>query len=112
MSSSDTNEIVQACCRQAINPRNASLQKSYDPGQPNIQIPRRSSKGGSHLCAPNYCRIAVPKVGWVSVFQWSLRTSLRTARLWLPSDRQLHRLCQPELKQRFARNRELLSLLG
>ncbi len=29
---------------------------SYDPGQPNIQIPRKVLKGGSHLCAPNYCR--------------------------------------------------------
>ena len=29
---------------------------SYDPGQPNIKIPRKVIKGGSHLCAPNYCR--------------------------------------------------------
>jgi formylglycine-generating enzyme required for sulfatase activity len=24
--------------------------------QPNIKIPRKVMKGGSHLCAPNYCR--------------------------------------------------------
>ena len=30
----------------------------------------------------------------------------------LPSDRQFHRLCEPELEQRFAGNRELLPLLG
>ena len=29
---------------------------SYDPCQPNIRIPRKVLKGGSHLCAPNYCR--------------------------------------------------------
>ena len=48
-------EIVQACCGPAVNPRIASSQKSYDPLQPNIRIPRRVVKGGSHLCAPNYC---------------------------------------------------------
>ena len=29
---------------------------SYDPCQPKIRIPRKVLKGGSHLCAPNYCR--------------------------------------------------------
>ncbi len=29
---------------------------SYDPRQPQIRIPRKVIKGGSHLCAPNYCR--------------------------------------------------------
>ncbi|MEZ0279214.1 MAG: SUMF1/EgtB/PvdO family nonheme iron enzyme, partial [Methylibium sp.] len=29
---------------------------SYDPCQPQIKIPRKVIKGGSHLCAPNYCR--------------------------------------------------------
>jgi formylglycine-generating enzyme required for sulfatase activity len=29
---------------------------SYDPAQPEIRIPRKVLKGGSHLCAPNYCR--------------------------------------------------------
>ena len=29
---------------------------SYDPCQPQIKIPRKVLKGGSHLCAPNYCR--------------------------------------------------------
>jgi formylglycine-generating enzyme required for sulfatase activity len=30
--------------------------ESYDPCQPAIRIPRKVLKGGSHLCAPNYCR--------------------------------------------------------
>jgi formylglycine-generating enzyme required for sulfatase activity len=27
----------------------------YDPGQPQLHIPRKVVKGGSHLCAPSYC---------------------------------------------------------
>ena len=34
----------------------ASRTDSYDPRQPQIKIPRKVIKGGSHLCAPNYCR--------------------------------------------------------
>ncbi len=34
----------------------AARTASYDPCQPDIQIPRKVLKGGSHLCAPNYCR--------------------------------------------------------
>jgi sulfatase modifying factor 1 len=49
------NEIVHACCGPAVNPRISSNAKSYDPRQPAIRIPRRVLKGGSHLCAPNYC---------------------------------------------------------
>jgi sulfatase modifying factor 1 len=48
-------EVVPACCGPAVNPRIASSRKSYDPRQPSIRIPRRVVKGGSHLCAPNYC---------------------------------------------------------
>ena len=34
----------------------AREEQSYDPCQPQIRIPRKVLKGGSHLCAPNYCR--------------------------------------------------------
>jgi formylglycine-generating enzyme required for sulfatase activity len=37
-------------------PANAFTPNGYDACQPNIKIPRRVLKGGSHLCAPNYCR--------------------------------------------------------
>jgi len=30
--------------------------QSHDPNMPDIRIPRKVMKGGSHLCAPNYCR--------------------------------------------------------
>ncbi|MDP9811343.1 formylglycine-generating enzyme required for sulfatase activity [Rhizobium tibeticum] len=46
---------AKACCIPE-NPRGGAKEASYDPNQPNILIPRRVLKGGSHLCAPNYCR--------------------------------------------------------
>ena len=49
------DEIVKGCCGPAVNPRISSSQKSYDPRQPQFRIPRKVVKGGSHLCAPNYC---------------------------------------------------------
>ncbi|MEH3107527.1 MAG: formylglycine-generating enzyme family protein [Sphingomonas fennica] len=44
-----------ACCVPA-NPRGAKERDSYDPALPGVRIPRRVLKGGSHLCAPSYCR--------------------------------------------------------
>ena len=48
-------EIPQSCCAN-FNPRGGERDKSYDPNMPDIRIPRKVMKGGSHLCAPNYCR--------------------------------------------------------
>ena len=48
-------EAVKACCIPS-NPRGGGEVDSYDPFQPQIKIPRKVLKGGSHLCAPNYCR--------------------------------------------------------
>jgi formylglycine-generating enzyme len=48
-------DAPKACCIPQ-NPRGPREEESYDPGQPNIRIPRKVLKGGSHLCAPNYCR--------------------------------------------------------
>ncbi len=48
-------EEPKACCIPR-NPRGAATEESYDPCQPDIKIPRKVLKGGSHLCAPNYCR--------------------------------------------------------
>jgi sulfatase modifying factor 1 len=45
----------KACCVPQ-NPRGGALEASYDPRQPEVRIPRKVLKGGSHLCAPNYCR--------------------------------------------------------
>ena len=48
-------DAAKACCIPE-NPRGAREDQSYDPCQPRIRIPRKVLKGGSHLCAPNYCR--------------------------------------------------------
>jgi formylglycine-generating enzyme required for sulfatase activity len=48
-------EVVKACCVPA-NPRGPRVDESFDPEQPQVRIPRKVLKGGSHLCAPNYCR--------------------------------------------------------
>jgi formylglycine-generating enzyme len=42
------------CCVPR-NPRVTSQEDSMVPGEPGPRIPRRVIKGGSHLCAPNYC---------------------------------------------------------
>jgi formylglycine-generating enzyme required for sulfatase activity len=43
-----------ACCVPR-NPRATSAEASLVPDQPGAGIPRKVIKGGSHLCAPNYC---------------------------------------------------------
>jgi len=48
-------DSVKACCIP-MNPRGPREEDSYDRSQPQIKIPRKVLKGGSHLCAPNYCR--------------------------------------------------------
>ena len=48
-------EKFKSCCTPAKNPRIILPDASYDPGQPQFRIPRKVVKGGSHLCAPNYC---------------------------------------------------------
>jgi formylglycine-generating enzyme len=48
-------DAPKACCIPR-NPRGGRQQDSYDSCQPDIKIPRKVLKGGSFLCAPNYCR--------------------------------------------------------
>ncbi|HEX4772371.1 MAG TPA: formylglycine-generating enzyme family protein [Bryobacteraceae bacterium] len=50
-----SDPATKSCCMGSLNPRIVSPEKSYDPRQPQFRIPRRVVKGGSHLCAPNYC---------------------------------------------------------
>jgi formylglycine-generating enzyme required for sulfatase activity len=46
---------LKACC-MPHNPLGPPKEQSYDPCSPRSPIPRKVLKGGSHLCAPNYCR--------------------------------------------------------
>ncbi len=48
------DEAQHSCCAP-LNPRVTTPDGSYDTGNPGATIPRRVTKGGSHLCAPNYC---------------------------------------------------------
>jgi sulfatase modifying factor 1 len=49
-----SGETPKPCCVPR-NPRVTTPEGSYGKGQPGEHIPRRVIKGGSHLCAPNYC---------------------------------------------------------
>ena len=52
-------DAPKACCIPE-NPRGGREDRSSDPCQPQIRIPRKVLKGGSHLRAPNYCRRCRP----------------------------------------------------
>jgi formylglycine-generating enzyme required for sulfatase activity len=51
-----SHQDIQRSCCTIHNPRGGALEKSFDPCLPDVPIPRRVTKGGSYLCAPNYCR--------------------------------------------------------
>jgi formylglycine-generating enzyme len=52
----DKRKPVRSCCGGAdIDPRGGSRAGSFDPNEA-AQIPRKVLKGGSHLCAANYCQ--------------------------------------------------------
>jgi formylglycine-generating enzyme required for sulfatase activity len=49
----DPGTETPSCCTPT-NPRGATREESVDPHDP-AGTPRKVLKGGSHLCAPNYC---------------------------------------------------------
>ncbi|HKE48617.1 MAG TPA: formylglycine-generating enzyme family protein [Rhodanobacteraceae bacterium] len=49
-------EDAQKACCVPENPRGAAEDASYDAHAPGLRTPRKVLKGGSHLCAPNYCQ--------------------------------------------------------
>jgi formylglycine-generating enzyme required for sulfatase activity len=50
------HRVAEGCCSALRNPRGGVKEKSHDPCLPNSFIPRKVIKGGSFLCAPNYCQ--------------------------------------------------------
>ena len=50
-----TRSSKPSCC-VADNPRGAKIFQSWDPANVARKVPRKVIKGGSHLCAPNYCQ--------------------------------------------------------
>jgi formylglycine-generating enzyme len=51
------DEVHHPCCTPS-NPRGGDRERSYDRDElaHGLRIPRKVMKGGSYLCAPNYCR--------------------------------------------------------
>ena len=45
----------EPCC-VPVDPRGPDIDASFDPAQPQFRIPRRVIKGGSFLCADEYCQ--------------------------------------------------------
>jgi sulfatase modifying factor 1 len=50
------DEDADKPCCVPQNPRGPAVEASYDPRQPQFQVPRRVIKGGSFLCADEYCQ--------------------------------------------------------
>jgi len=48
-------EASRSCCAPA-RARSVAEHESYDPATLHVRIPRKVLKGGSHLCAENYCQ--------------------------------------------------------
>jgi formylglycine-generating enzyme required for sulfatase activity len=48
------DDADQQCC-VPVNPLGGDLDGSFDPAQPQVRVPRKVIKGGSHLCADTYC---------------------------------------------------------
>jgi formylglycine-generating enzyme len=48
-------DAASPCC-VPINLRSGLMEASFDVAQPQFSILRKVVKGGSFLCAPNYCR--------------------------------------------------------
>lgn len=48
-------DSAKACC-VPTDPRGGAREGSFDAAWSGLSIPRRVLKGGSHLCAPSYCR--------------------------------------------------------
>ncbi|OQP84803.1 gliding motility-associated lipoprotein GldK [Rhizobium rhizosphaerae] len=46
---------AKSCCT-IDNPRGGAMESSVDPDMLELAIPRKVLKGGSYLCAPNYCQ--------------------------------------------------------
>jgi sulfatase modifying factor 1 len=51
-----THHVASKNCCASFNPKGGERENSYDPQMPTIRIPRKVIKGGSFLCALNYCQ--------------------------------------------------------
>ncbi len=89
------DEQIKACCIPQ-NPRGGDEAESVDSRQPQIRIPRKVIKGGSHLCAPNYCRRYRPAARFpepidTSTCHLGFRCIVRPIRAESPGMARMHR---------------------
>jgi formylglycine-generating enzyme len=49
------HQSTRPCCN-AVDPKGGDREKSHDLRLRGVRIPRKVMKGGSYLCAPNYCQ--------------------------------------------------------
>ena len=52
----DAEDLEATTCCVPTNPRGGTIDQSYDPAAPEFRIPRKVVKGGSFLCADEYCQ--------------------------------------------------------
>lgn len=52
----DRRRAGKSPCCAVSNPRGGFRARSFDPATPQVKVPRKVLKGGSHLCAPSYCQ--------------------------------------------------------
>jgi formylglycine-generating enzyme required for sulfatase activity len=77
------DDADKPCCVPS-NPRGPDIESSFDPHQPQFRIPRKVIKGGSFLCADNYCQryrpaARRPQMVDTGMSHIGLRTVKRTA---------------------------------
>lgn len=49
------HQMAKPSCCSIAHVKNGQRENSFDPATPGLNIPRKVMKGGSYLCAPNYC---------------------------------------------------------
>ena len=80
----------QSAVLRAAQPARVAEALSYDPAQPGPRVARKVIKGGSYLCAPNYCQRYRPAARYPQAidtttshigFRCVLRTTATTTRI-------------------------------
>src|SRR3546814_951876 len=75
-----TGQIAPSCCIPS-NPRGGEEKDSHDPNDPGAAFPRKVLKGGSHLCAENYCQRYRPAARYAQTVDTSTRSEENTSEL-------------------------------
>jgi hypothetical protein len=78
-------EVAKSCCA-SVNPMAGQEEQSYHQGTRHLRTRRKVMRGGSYLCAPNYCRRYRPAARMAQPIdprrRRARRGPIRTARRW------------------------------